>query len=287
MTFAGVLESVVLVTIGLSAVGLLVIVGPERVRTTVRQRRARLRDAVPYLALLGGVLLVNSQARSAVRDLSWTIGIELTVAIYSLEGDLVPWIQSFSSPPLTTFFSFQYIYGYVFLLVFPLVAYLALSDREPFRLLALAYTYNYAFGLVLYVLFVAYGPRNLLPGAVESLLYTSWPESQLLTTQMNINTNVFPSLHTSLSTTVVLLAYHTRRPYPAWFYLSTAIAASIVVGTLYLGIHWGTDALAGVVLAIASVVAARRYDPVRTITERLETDRAKKAIARVRESIAG
>jgi membrane-associated phospholipid phosphatase len=287
MTLAGVLQSVIVVTIGLSAVGLLVIVGPARVRTTIRQRRDRLRDAVPYVALLGGVLLVNSQARSAVRELSWTVGIELTVAIYALEGDLVPWIQSFAATPLTTFFAVQYIYGYVFLLVFPLIAYLALADRTPFRRLCLAYTFNYAFGLVLYVLFVAYGPRNLLPGAVESLLYTSWPEAKLLTTQMNTNTNVFPSLHTSLSTTVVLLAYRTRRSYPKWFVLSTGIAASIVLATLYLGIHWGTDALAGVVLAVASVAAARRYDPVRTVSTRVETDRARRAIGRVRESIRG
>jgi membrane-associated phospholipid phosphatase len=148
----------------------------------------------------------------------------------------------------------------------------------------LAYTFNYAFGLVLYVLFVAYGPRNLLPGAVDSLLYTSWPEAKLLTTQMNTNTNVFPSLHTSLSTTVVLLAHQTRRTYPVWYFLSTGIAGSIVLATLYLGIHWGTDALAGVVLALASVVAARRYDPVRTISARFETDRAKRVLGRMRES---
>jgi membrane-associated phospholipid phosphatase len=287
MTLAGVLQSILLVTIGLSALGFLVIVGPERVRTMIRQRRDRLRDAVPYIALLGGVLLVNSQARSAVRELSWTVGIELTVAIYALEGDLVPWVQSFAATPLTTFFSVQYIYGYVFLLVFPLIAYLALADRTPFRRLCLAYTFNYAFGLVLYVLFVAYGPRNLLPGAVDSLLYTSWPEAKLLTTQMNTNTNVFPSLHTSLSTTVVLIAYRTQQPYPVWFFLSTGIAASIVVATLYLGIHWGTDTLAGVLLAVASVAASRRYDPIQAISARVETQRAKRAIESVRDSIRG
>jgi membrane-associated phospholipid phosphatase len=234
--------------------------------------------------LLLAVLAINSQARSAVRELSWSIGIELTVAIYALEGDLVPWLQSHAMAPLTAFFSFQYIYGYVFLLVFPLLAYLALSDRDPFRLLCLSYTYNYAFGLLLYVLLVAYGPRNLLPGVVGSLLYTTWPESQLLTTQMNTNTNVFPSLHTSLSLTVVLLAHRTRATYPAWFPLAAGIAASIVVATLYLGIHWGTDAVAGAVLAAVSVWAATRFDPVRTLRERADTDRLSRLASRVREA---
>lgn len=283
-----VLGQVVVVVLVSLVVTVPALVGRERLARLPRAAPDRIRAVAPHLAALVALLVLNSVVRDFGPQLSWIVGWNVTGVIHGIEGTFVAQLQSaLARPSLTAYFSVVYVYGYVFLLVFPLVAYLALSDREPFRLLALAYTYNYAFGLVLYVLFVAYGPRNLLPGAVESLLYTSWPESQLLTTQMNINTNVFPSLHTSLSTTVVLLASHTRRPYPAWFYLSTAIAASIVVGTLYLGIHWGTDALAGVVLAIASVVAARRYDPVRTITERLETDRAKKAIARVRESIAG
>jgi membrane-associated phospholipid phosphatase len=285
MTLTSVLASVVVVTIGLTLVGALVIIGPAQLRTLWATRGNRLRAAFPYVALLAGVLLVNSQARSAVREFSWTIGIELTMAIYALEGDFVPWLQSHATPPVTAYLSFQYIYGYIFLLVFPLLAYIALDDREPFRMLSLAYTYNYAIGLVLYVLVIAYGPRNLLPGAVESLLYTTWPSSQLLTTQMNTNTNVFPSLHTSLATTVVLLAYQTRSVYPSWFYLSAAIASSVILATLYLGIHWGLDALAGVVLAIVSVAAAGRFDPVDRYREYILPHRAMRMAARLRDSL--
>lgn len=284
MTFVRVLGTVLVVTISLLAVGAALIVGPSRLRAMVRQRRERTRAALPYLGVLLVVLLINSQARSAVRELSWSIGFELTVGIYALEGDLVPWLQSHAVPPLTAFLSVQYIYGYIFLLVFPLLAYLALSDREPFRVLCLSYTYNYAFGLLLYVLVVAYGPRNLLPGAVESLLYTTWPEAQLLTTQMNTNTNVFPSLHTSLSLTVVLLAYRTRANYPRWFFLATGIAASVVFATLYLGIHWGTDAIAGAALAAVSVWAATRFDPVRFLRAHADTDRLRRLVSRAREA---
>lgn len=41
---------------------------------------------------------------------------------------------------------------------------------------------------------------------VDPLLDTAWPQSQLLVQQVNTNTTVFPSLHTSLSVTAALAA---------------------------------------------------------------------------------
>lgn len=267
MSLEQLLGSVAVVTAIMTAVAASLIVGTQRLRSLATDWRPRVRDCGPYVLLLAVVLAVSSQVRSAALEVSWLVGIELTNTIYAIEGNLVPWLQTFESSPLTAYFSFHYVYGYVFLLVFPLVAYLALDDREPFRTACLAYAFNYGLGLVLYVLVVAYGPRNLLP-SVDSLLYTTWPESQLLTTKVNTNTNVFPSLHSSLATTVVILAYRTRRTYPLWLFVSAGMAASVVVATLYLGIHWGIDGVAGIALAIVSVAAARRYDPVRWAIDR-------------------
>jgi len=262
MTLVSILTKVVLVVGTLVAVAALAIVGPQRLAALRREWLARLRGALPYALVLAGVLLANSRFRTFAEDLSWIVGVEITATIYAIEGDLVPWIQSVASPSLTAFFSAAYVYGYVFVLVFPLVAYLALEDPRPFRETCLAYAYNYGIGLLLYVLFIAYGPRNLLPEMVESLMYTTWPESQLLTSQVNTNTNVFPSLHASLSTTVVLLAYRTRRTYQRWLSLSAGLAVAIMLSTLYLGIHWGLDVLGGIGLGAASVAVAVRTDPV-------------------------
>lgn len=256
----------VAILLGLTSIA---IVGRSRFLQLRTRFRPRILTAAPYIALLGVVLVVNRYLRTTAQDLSWIVGIEITSAIYAVEGGLVPWIQSHAWPPLTAFFSATYVYGYVFLLTFPIVAYLALADGRPLRKICLAYSYNYALGLCLYVLFVAYGPRNLLPDLVESLMYTTWPESQVLTSQVNANTNVFPSLHASLSTTVVLIAYRTRQTYPTWFSLSSALAIAIMVSTMYLGIHWGLDVLAGIGLGIASVVSADRWDPIEWLRRRV------------------
>lgn len=268
MSLASLLLRIGAITTGLLAVASLLLIGPARLAGLRGRLVPRLRQALPHLLVLGVLLVLNSQFRTVAESLSWVVGIEITGWIYGIEGDLVPWIQSFATPALTAVFSAVYVYGYVFLLIFPLLAYLALEEQTPFQETCVAYAYNYAFGLGLYVLFVAYGPRNLLPATVEPLMYTAWPESQLLVSQVNTNTNVFPSLHSSLAATVVLLSARTRATYPGLFYLSVLLAAAIMLATLYLGIHWGTDVLTGIGIATASVAAARSIDPVASIRNR-------------------
>ncbi len=134
-----------------------------------------------------------------------------------------------------------------------------LDDTAPLRRTIVAYGVNYGLGVVCYLAFIAYGPRNLMPELVESLLFTTYPEYQLVTSEVNSNTNVFPSLHTSLSVTVALLAAQTRDVYRGWWYLSVPLAGSVVVATMYLGIHWGIDVIAGTGLAVLSGWIANRF----------------------------
>lgn len=258
---------VVSVMIGLATVA---VVGRPRSLPGRFRLRERRRSLAPSLALLGAVLAVNVVARRVGPDLSWLIGWNVTAAIYRIEGAFVAELQTFATPSLTAYFSFAYLYGYVFLLVFPFVAYAALEDLRPFRETATAYSVNYAIGLACYLLLIAHGPRNYVVG--EPLLYNNWPLSQLLTSQVNAETNVFPSLHTSLSLTVAMLAYRTRASYPRWLYLALPLAASVSLSTMYLGIHWGTDVVAGGLLAVVSVaVASRTGGP--TVPPRIEDAR--------------
>ena len=277
------LARLVLVVGALLAVSLVTIVGTPRLRALRWQLRDRLRAVYPYVALLAAVLAANSVARDVGTGLSWLLDWNITGVIYAVEGEFVATLQSAGSPAVTTFLSFAYVYGYVFLLAFPILAYLALDDLDSFRRLALAYGFNYAIGVCCYVLFIAYGPRNLMPELVDSLLYANWPRSQLLTSEVNSNTNVFPSLHTSLSVTVVVLAARTRRTYPTWLVLSVPLAGSVVLSTMYLGIHWGVDVAAGTVLGVGSVVLADLVTDERGEQHRLDrTVRALVAAAQVR-----
>lgn len=256
--------SVLLVRV-LVGVGLLVgvtgtvVIGPQRLRALYHEKRTRVRDSLPYLGLLVAVLVVNKFVRDLVPEVSWLIGLNVTSYIYAIEGATVADIQSVATPTLTAYFSFVYIYGYVFLLVFPFLAYLSLRDLVPLKRTALAYALNYSIGLVFYTLFISYGPRNLIPDLVDPLLYGTYPQTQLLTSKVNTNTNVFPSLHTSLSVTAAALAWQTRDVYPFWLFIASLFAVSISVATMYLGIHWATDVVVGAALGLCCVKLASWY----------------------------
>lgn len=244
---------------GMLLVAGIAIIGPRRLYDLWDGWVPRLRDATYPLAALGVVIAISAVGRGALADLSSIVGVQMTGLIYRLEGNFVAWIQAtFVTPELTMYFSWVYVYGYVFLLVFPFVAYAALPKSVTLKRLIVAYTLNYGIGLIVYTLVFAHGPRNMMPDLVTSLLYTYNPDFQALTTEVNENTNVFPSLHTSLSVTAAAFAVLTRDEYPLWTPLAGWLALSVVIATMYLGIHWLIDVFGGIVLALGSVALAYR-----------------------------
>jgi len=253
------LLDVSLVVATLCAVGSATIIGRPRLTELQAELRPRLRESAPYLGVLVIVLAANSAIRDYGKQLSRLIGVDITYLLADLDFGIVAAVQSVQTELLTEYFSVIYVYGYVFVLVFPVLAYAALSDRKPFQRLLVAYSLNYLIGLVLYIIFIAYGPRNYIPGLYENLLYDTNAQYQFLTSEVNNPTNVFPSLHTSLSATVAIFAYRTRQEYPEWVVVATALAVSIIISTMYLGIHWATDVVFGIGLAGLSVYLADNY----------------------------
>jgi len=280
MAIVDVFLEVVAVLSLLLSVSLVAVVGPEELRTAADELPARLRTGVRPIGLLVAVLLVNRVVRNTGVELSWVIGYNITRLLYTIEGTVVAAIQSAVPGWLVLYFGYVYVYGYVFLLVFPLLAGMLTGRRRYLRETAVAYTINYAVGMCCYLLFVSYGPRNY--EIVESLLFDTLPRFQLLISEVNANTNVFPSLHTSLSTTAALLSIRDHETFPRWTPVAVFLAASIVLSTMVLGIHWATDVVAGWALAGLSVWAVSS-DRAAAFADRLvPVDRARSLLARLR-----
>jgi membrane-associated phospholipid phosphatase len=280
---AFVIGQVLLVVLILLVVASVSIIGRTRLVETRQHYRERFASVAPYVGLLAVVLVANKVARDIGPDISWLIGISITGHLKNVDGlllwplypgqtpQVVTWLQSMATPELTAYFAFSYMYGYVFLLLFPLVAYFALSDPKPLRRTIVAYGANYLIGVVCYVLFIAYGPRNFIIEEAQGLLYSTYSQYQFVTTAVNDQTNVFPSLHTSMSVTAALLAWTTREEYPVWVPVSSVLAVSVVISTMYLGIHWATDAVFGVVLGWLSVRIGRHMEDTPPEFPRLRT----------------
>ncbi|MFC4437177.1 MULTISPECIES: phosphatase PAP2 family protein [Natrialbaceae] len=249
-------------------------VGRERLLETKATWPTRIRVSGPAIVLLAIVLVINRVIRWRAAAISDEIGYHMTETFYRFEGEFVLVFQSIATDELTMYFSAIYIYGYTFMLVFPVIAYFVLSDTRIFRQLLTAYSLNYVIGLSLYLLVIAYGPRNVMPEVLEvTMLYDNSPEYQHLTREVNQNTNVFPSLHTSLAATVAMFAYTTRSSYPNWFPVAVVLAISVAISTMYLGIHWGVDVAAGLVLATTCVVLSDRLVGRWSLTELYESAR--------------
>jgi hypothetical protein len=130
MNVVSVFSEVAVVVSLLLAISAAAIVGPERIRSELPALRTRLRQAARPLLLLVAVLAVNSVVRDFGVGLSWLIGSNITKTIYAIEGSLVATIQALSPAWLTLYLGFVYVYGYVFLLVFPLLLALLLTETR-------------------------------------------------------------------------------------------------------------------------------------------------------------
>ncbi|ELY69931.1 phosphatase PAP2 family protein [Natrinema versiforme] len=267
---AEVLTQLVIVISILLPIAIAVFIGRKRLARTRAEWRTRLRDVAPAIAVLLIVLLINRLARQRAPRLSREIGLHLTSELYNIEGEFILLFQSIATPETTAYFSLIYIYGYTFLLLFPPIAYFTLSETRTFRRLLTAYALNYVIGLVLYIFVIAYGPRNLMPAEVaETMLFDTNPQYRYLTREVNSNTNVFPSLHTSLSATVATFAAMTRSTFPKWFPVAVVLAASVAISTMFLGIHWGIDVVGGLLLAALCVTLSDRFVGRWSISEEL------------------
>ncbi len=272
MTILFVIGRLIGIVLLMLVVATVLLVGRSRLAETRREFRTRFAAILPYAGLLAIVLLANKVARDIGPDISWIIGIRITDQLYRADGlllwplypdetpQVVVWLQSMATPELTAYFAFIYIYGYVFLLVFPLIAYFALPRPEPLRRTMVAYGVNYILGVLCYIVFIAYGPRNIIIDHADQLLYSQYAQYQFITTAVNDETNVFPSLHTSMAVSAALLAWTTREEYPLWVPIAAGLAISVLVSTMYLGIHWATDVIFGIILGWISVRIGIRFE---------------------------
>ncbi|WP_226004870.1 phosphatase PAP2 family protein [Natrinema salinisoli] len=224
---------------------------------TTAELRHRIRTIAPYLGVIGVILLVKRLTHYRRLELSYALDWDLTDEIYAVEGSFVASVQDVVPDALIGFFSVMYMFGFPYLLATAFVLYVLLPTQRRVKELLVAFALNTLIGSLFYTVFIAYGPRNHL-SSVDGLMYQFYPQTQELTAEISANTNVFPSLHTSLAVIVLLFAWRSRRTYPRWFSIAATVSTFVVFSTMYLGIHWLVDVVAGVVLAVWCVLTAER-----------------------------
>jgi membrane-associated phospholipid phosphatase len=194
---------------------------------------------------------------------------DFTPDIYRLEGDIVAWIQhTFHNDILTSLLSFFYVILFTALLVASLFIYTHAKDKTLFYALCYAMMINYIIAIPFYFFFPVNEVWFFHP-KVDLLLLDVFPSFEQEYRPLSGLNNCFPSLHTSISVTLALIAIRSNNTF--WRRLVPICAVIIIFSIFYLGIHWITDMLAGVTLGvIASQVGLRVSEGSRVYDGKLQ-----------------
>ena len=204
--------------------------------------------------LMIAVLMVNKLELVVEREfLRGLVTWDITPYIFAIEGNVGSLFQTWTAPWATEVLTFIYIFVYPTVIGASLIGYNFNRDSLLVRRLFYAFVLNYLLALPFYLFFPVEEAWAQNPG-VKLLIDTVYPAYHTQYRLVSGLDNSFPSLHTSVSVTMALLAGASGRR--AWAWLVGIFASLTVFSTLYLGIHWVSDVVAGVGLAGISFVLA-------------------------------
>jgi len=178
-------------------------------------------------------------------------GEDFTSLIWQIEGDFVKHFQRWTWPPLTWYMAWAYIIVFPMTVPCAMVVFDYLGEARKNVSLLIAYFMNYILVLPFYFLFPVRECHAFEPGGqpfVRLVLNDAHPAIMKVLRPMSGIDNCFPSFHTSLVVTVALFAWFSGRR--AFGVVMALMALSVILSTLYLGVHWLVDLGAGVVVGI-------------------------------------
>jgi len=206
-----------------------------------------------FLLMIAVIMVNKLELVLEGKHLGSLVTWDITPYIHTLEGNLGTLFQSWTNPLATEFLTFLYVFGYPAMIGASLIGYNFNRDNVLVKRLFYAFTLNYLLALPFYLFFPVREAWFHNP-EIKLLIESVYPAYHTQYRLMSGLDNCFPSLHTSVSLTMALLAVASGRR--AWAWVAGTIASLTVFSTLYLGIHWVSDVAAGAGLAVTSFVLA-------------------------------
>ena len=211
-----------------------------------------------HMLIVFSVYLWKDPLDQIDRALMASTRIEITPYIYAIEGDVTLWVQSgFKSPILTEALTHFYVMGYMTAIFSAFIYPIYADDRYMADRVALTMFYVYILALPFYLFLNVRVTGDVIPG-METLAYDLTPEIRNWFVQIDPFTNGMPSLHIGMPF-AIWLAFVRWDEDGRWHRFSMALLAFIFLtafSIVYLGIHWISDMLGGLLVAHFAVLLA-------------------------------
>ena len=250
-----------------------------RLRRTqnVRWRRVieNLHAHAPYLIAIGTTMLVMRIQNVYDLDITAALGLDWTPHVHALEGDVVARFQAaLRHPLLDLLLHFVYITVYAVYHIAAMVGFAVTGRTAMVKRFAVTWILIYGIALPFYLLapinetwttnpqYGCYqdytGPFGSFATSTAGVLHAECGDGGSIVQAISSINNCFPSLHNAFAWALPFLFWRSgwRRAAAG----TSVIAFLISVSTLYLGIHWITDLVAGVALAAFVTWVAVRVD---------------------------
>lgn len=167
-------------------------------------------------------------------------------------------LEKIMNPVLTDILQLAYT-SYYFLPLILGIALIKNKKRREFEeslfLILLCFYLSYAG----YILFPALGPRfyldHLQTTQLQGFLIAE-PMQKFLNYAEGIKRDAFPSGHTAIALTVLYLSFKFSRKI-FWFFLP--VVSALIFSTVYCRYHYVVDVIAGIILAIITILSGEWY----------------------------
>lgn len=174
---------------------------------------------------------------------------DFTSLIFHLEGTFVQSFQNmFHASWLTPLLVYFYITVFQALIIGSFGVHLFQKNHKFAYATGYAVLINYVVAIPFYLFFPVQEAWFFEPARVSFFMLEVFPDFEAVYRPLSGLDNCFPSLHTSLSVTMAVLAARSGNKI---LMMITGISAAIIVFSIfYLGIHWLSDMIAGTLLGL-------------------------------------
>ena len=206
--------------------------------------------------------------------------LNMTPWIYTLEGDMVLWVQqTFQADWLTAFMTHFYVVGFMVICYVSIFYFAYFDDRYMADRISLTIVWVYTLAIPFYLFFNVHVTGNYIP-EMKTLAYNYSPEINDWFSRIDPFTNGMPSLHIAFPFAVWLCLHRfdTDERWKTYRRIVLAFTMLTAFCIIYLGIHWFTDIIGGMIVAAVAVkISSVMSEPFwnifdeRTINARLVT----------------